>query len=312
MQFNNQNRSVRIGNREVGTGHPTYIIAEIGINHNGSLDVAKKLIEGSKKAGCDAVKFQKRTPDVCVPKDQWNIERDTPWGRMTYIDYRYKVEFTEKDYAEIDRFAKEVGIDWFASCWDVPAVDFMEKFNPPCYKVASASLTDLELLQALKKTGRPVILSSGMSTQHEVDMGIEVLAGSPLLLAQSTSAYPCKIEELNLRVINTFQQRYPNIPIGYSGHETGLAPSYAAVALGAAFVERHITLDRSMWGTDQSASLELVGLERLVRGVRDIEAALGDGEKRVFESEHGPRKKMRKTTPLKVDAYGQATAGATL
>jgi N-acetylneuraminate synthase len=285
---------VKIGNKLVGDGQPVFIIAEIGINHNGSLDIAKKMIDGAVHAGCDAVKFQKRTPEICVPKDQWNIERETPWGRMTYLEYRYKVEFTKEDYTEIDRYCKEKGILWFASCWDEPSVDFMEQFNPPCYKAASASLTDIELLKKKKATGRPLIISTGMSTMEEIEAAVEAVGTDNLLIAHATSTYPCPPEELNLRMIQTLKAKYPMCPIGYSGHETGLATTWAAVALGATFVERHITLDRAMWGTDQAASVEIGGLERLVRNIRDIEKALGDGIKRVYESELGPRKKLRR------------------
>jgi N-acetylneuraminate synthase len=285
---------IKLGNKLVGDGKPVYIIAEIGINHNGSLDVAKKMIDGAVSAGCDAVKFQKRTPELCVPKDQWHIERDTPWGRMTYIDYRHKVEFTEKDYADIDRYCKERNIHWFASCWDEPSVDFMEKFNPPCYKAASASLTDLDLLRKKMSTGRPLIISTGMSTMEEIEAAVKAIGTKNLLIAHATSTYPCKPEELNLRMIHTLKKKYPDCPIGYSGHETGLSTTVSATAIGATFVERHITLDRAMWGTDQSASVELGGLERLVRDIRDTETAMGDGVKKVYESEVGPRKKLRR------------------
>lgn len=293
-------RAVQIGNTFVGDGWPIYVIAEIGINHNGSLDNAKQLIEGAHRAGADAVKFQKRTPELCVPKDQWDIERDTPWGRMSYIDYRRKVEFGVDEYGEIDRFCRSLGLDWTASCWDEPSVDFMEQFAPPFYKMASASLTDLSLLQKARATGRPLMISTGMSTMEEIVSAVEAVgthdpAGRQnLLIAHSTSTYPCQIDELNLRMIKTLQEKYPATPIGYSGHETGLAPSMAATALGASFLERHITLDRAMWGTDQAASVELVGFERLVRDIRDIQRSLGDGVKRVYDSETGSRQKLRR------------------
>jgi len=277
-----------------GDGHPVYVIAEIGINHNGSLEVAKKLIEGAAQAGCDAVKFQKRTPELCVPMDQRLIERDTPWGRMTYMDYRYKVEFGYDDYAEIDAYCREKGIAWFASCWDEDAVDFMEQFNPPCYKAASASLTDLTLLKKTKATGRPLIISTGMSTMEEVDAAVEALGRDNLMIAHTNSTYPCPVDQLNLRMINTLKQKYPTVPIGYSGHEVGLATTWAAVALGAVFVERHVTLDRAMWGSDQAASVEISGMSRLVSNIRDIEKALGDGVKRVYEGEAAARKKLRR------------------
>lgn len=287
-------REINVANRSIGDGHPVFIIAEIGINHNGDLDIAKKMIQGAKHSGCDAVKFQKRTPEICVPKDQWNIERDTPWGRMTYIDYRHKVEFNKDEYTEIDKYCKEIGITWFASCWDEPSIDFIEQFNPPLYKAASASLTDFSLLEKHKKLNKPIIMSTGMSTMEEIDTAISFMDKHNLLIAHATSAYPCKNEELNLRMIETLRKKYLEIPIGYSGHEVGLAPTWAAVALGASFVERHITLDRSMWGTDQAASVEIGGMERLVSSIRDIELALGDGIKKVYDSELSQIKKLRR------------------
>jgi len=287
-------REIIFGNRMIGDDHPTFVIAEIGINHNGSVEIAKKMIEGAEAAGCDAVKFQKRTPEVCVPKEQWDIERDTPWGRMTYIDYRYKVEFGKDDYAAIDKYCKELGIIWFVSCWDEESVDFIEDFDPPLYKTASASLTDKDLLLRHKKLNRPVMISTGMSTMEEIENAVENIGLEKLLIAHSTSSYPCKYEELNLKMITTLRNKYPETPIGYSGHETGLAPTWAAVALGASFVERHITLDRAMWGTDQAASVEIAGFHRLVRNIRDIELALGDGIKKVYDSEISSREKLRR------------------
>lgn len=291
-------RIVDLNGRRVGDGEPVYIIAEIGINHNGSLDLAKRMIDGAALAGCDAVKFQKRTPEVCVPRDQWLVERETPWGRMTYIDYRHKVEFTRADYEAIDRHCKDRGIRWSVSCWDEYAVEFMEKFDVPFYKAASASLTDMDLLRAMQRTGRPLIISTGMSTMQEIENAVDGLETTSLLIAHATSSYPCPPQELNLRMIETLRRLYPTIPIGYSGHETGLATTWAAVALGACFVERHITLDRAMWGTDQAASVEIGGLIRLVSNIRDVERSLGDGVKRVYESEHGPRAKLRRVTEL--------------
>jgi N-acetylneuraminate synthase len=287
-------REILVGERMIGDGHPVFIIAEIGINHNGSMEIAKKIIEGAKAAGCDAVKFQKRTPEICVPKDQWNIERDTPWGRMTYIDYRYKVEFDKNDYSEIHKFCNELGIQWFASCWDTDSVEFMEDFNPPIYKTSSASLTDTELLLRLAKLNKSVMISTGMSTMDEIEKAVEDFGLANLLIAHSTSSYPCRYEDLNLKMITTLRNQYTKTPVGYSGHETGLSPTWAAVALGATFVERHITLDRAMWGTDQAASVEVDGFHRLVRNIRDIEIALGDGIKKVYDSELDARNKLRK------------------
>lgn len=287
-------RSIQTGKIKIGDGHPVFIIAEIGINHNGSLEITKKLIDAAKAAGCDAVKFQKRTPEICVPKDQWNIERDTPWGRMTYIDYRFKVEFGKEDYAQIDKYCKEKDIIWFASCWDEEAVDFIEQFDVPIYKTASASLTDKELLIKHRNLNKPIIVSTGMSTMEEIEEAEKLFDKKNILIAHSTSSYPCPNEELNLKMITTLREKYPTIPIGYSGHETGLAPTWAAVSLGASFVERHITLDRAMWGSDQAASVEPNGFNRLVRNIRDIEIALGDGIKKVYPSEINARTKLRR------------------
>ncbi|MCW8797415.1 MAG: N-acetylneuraminate synthase family protein [Prosthecochloris sp.] len=285
---------VILGGRPVGAGCRVFVIAEIGINHNGSLDIARQLIDGAVEAGCDAVKFQKRTPELCVPEAQRDILRDTPWGRMKYIEYRYRVEFDEASYREIDAYCHEKGILWFASCWDEEAVAFIERFDPPCYKAASASLTDLPLLQETRRTGRPMILSTGMSTMEEITSTIDAIGRDNLLLAHSNSTYPCPVEELNLRMIHSLQEMYPDIPVGYSGHEVGLATTWAAVALGATFIERHVTLDRAMWGSDQAASVELAGLKRLVTNIRDIEKALGDGVKRLYPGEEAARAKLRR------------------
>jgi len=213
---------------------------------------------------------------------------------MTYMDYRYKVEFGFDEYSEIDEYCRKKGIAWFASCWDEEAVDFMEKFNPPCYKAASASLTDLTLLKKTKDTGRALIISTGMSTMEEVTAAVDALGRQNLLLAHTNSTYPCPVEELNLKMITTLKGLYPEVPIGYSGHEVGLATTWAAVALGAVFVERHVTLDRAMWGSDQAASVEISGMSRLVSNIRDIEKALGDGVKRVYDGEAAARKKLRR------------------
>lgn len=288
------NREVSIGNRKIGDGYPAYIIGEIGINHNGDIDVAKKLMEVAKRSGADAVKFQKRTPELCVPEHQRSQMRDTPWGYITYLDYRYKVEFDEEAYTEIDRFAKELGIDWFASSWDIPSLEFIERFNPPAHKLPSALLTDLELLRAYRATGKPLIVSTGMSTLNEIKSALEIIGEENLILCHTTSSYPCPPEELNLRMIQTLRDMTSLCPIGYSGHEVGLVPSAVAVALGACLVERHITLDRAMWGSDQSASVEPQGLASLVKYIRVTERSLGDGVKRVYDSELSSLSKLRR------------------
>jgi sialic acid synthase SpsE len=286
---------VKIGNKLVGPGHPCYVIAEIGINHNGDLGVAKQLIQMSAEAGCDAVKFQKRTPELCVPLDQRNVMRETPWGQMTYMDYRYKVEFDEKQYQELADFAAKFDVHLFASPWDVESVDFLVKMKHQVIKIPSASITDIELLEKIASTGLPVIMSTGMSTMDQIDKAVSILNKENLLIAHSTSAYPCDPAELNLKMIPVLQDRY-QVPIGYSGHETGLQTTVAAVTLGACFVERHVTLDRAMWGSDQSASVEPPGVQRLVRDIRTVESALGDGIKKVYESELKPMSRLRKTT----------------
>jgi len=283
-----------IGDSIVGAGRPVYITGEIGINHNGELSNAFALIDQAAAAGCDAVKFQKRTPAVCTPRDQWEIERDTPWGRMTYIDYRHRVEFGIEEYAAIDEYARQRGIAWFASPWDVESVDFLEQFDVPAHKVASASLTDDELLRRLRATGRTIILSTGMSTPRQIRHAVEVLGSDTIVLCHATSTYPAKPSELNLRMIHTLQAEFPNVPIGYSGHEVGLQTTLAAVALGAAFVERHITLDRAMWGSDQAASVEPPGLQRLVRDIRTISESLGDGVKEIYDGELAAMRKLRR------------------
>jgi N-acetylneuraminate synthase len=284
---------VSVGKKAIGAGEPVYIIAEIGINHNGDIEIAKQLMDVAVETGCDAVKFQKRTPEICVPEEQKSIPRDTPWGTMTYFEYKKRIEFEQSEFEQIDTYAKKIGIDWFASPWDVPSVDFLESFNVPCQKIASACLTDSELLSAVNKTKTTTILSTGMSSMPEIDKAVDLLNNVPLAIAQATSTYPAEASELNLRAIQTFAEKY-KVPVGYSGHERGLQVTIAAVALGAVFVERHITLDRSMWGTDHSASLEPEGLKKLVRDIRIIELALGDGKKKVYDSEIPIRAKLRR------------------
>jgi N-acetylneuraminate synthase len=292
----------RIGERLVGTGQPVYVIGEIGINHNGDLRNAIALIDHAKAAGMDAVKFQKRTPEVCTPRDQWEIERDTPWGRMTYIEYRHRVEFGADEYRQIDEYCREIGIDWFASPWDVESVDFLTAYQQPAFKVASACLTDDALLAAMRDTGRTVILSTGMSTPAQIRHAVELLGSNQTVLLHATSTYPAQAEQLNLRMINTLAAEYPNVPIGYSGHEVGLQTTLCAVALGACMVERHITLDRAMWGSDQSASVEPEGMRRLVRDIRVLEASLGDGVKKIYPEELSAMRKLRRVNGVVADA----------
>jgi N-acetylneuraminate synthase len=283
---------IRLGSKVVGPGKPCYVIAEIGINHNGDIDIAKKLINVASGAGCDAVKFQKRTIDVVYSPEELAKPRESPFGD-TNGDLKRGLEFEIEEYREIDRYCREVKIDWFASCWDEASVDLIAQFHVPCFKVASASLTDDKLLRHTRAVGKPIILSTGMSTIKEIDHAVEVLGKQDLVILHACSTYPAFYEELNLHVINVFRDRY-GVPVGYSGHETGLPSSVAAAVLGACIIERHITLDRSMWGSDHAASLEPNGITRLVRDIRLIEKSMGDGVKRVLEREHPIIKKLRR------------------
>ena len=287
-------REIKLGKHLVGDGYPAFIVAEIGINHNGNLAVAKQMIEAAVHAGADAVKFQKRTPEIATPREQQKQMRETPWGYITYLDYRQKVEFGEAEYQEIDQYCREKGIPWLVSVWDEQAVDFMQRFDTPAYKIPSASLTDHNLLRYVRRTGKPVILSTGMSTMQQIREGVNVIGTKDLLIMHCTSTYPCEPEELNLRMIETLRIEFPDSPIGYSGHEVGLVPSAVAVALGACMVERHLTLDRAMWGSDQAASVEPGGFERLVKYIRVSEVSLGDGVKKVYESERLSLKRLRR------------------
>jgi len=284
---------IKIGHRLVGDGHPVYIVAEIGINHNGSLEIAKKMIDAAVHAGVDAVKFQKRTPEICTPPEQQKQMRETPWGYITYLDYRYKTEFGKAEFEEIDRYCRELKIEWFASVWDEPSVDFLMPFKPKAIKIPSASVTDHALLRHARKTGVPLILSTGMSTIEQIRQAVSVIGKENLLLTHCTSTYPCEPGELNLRTIQTLKKEF-GCPIGYSGHEVGLVPPVVAISLGACLVERHLTLDRAMWGSDQAASVEPGGFSRLVTYIRVCEASLGDGVKRVYDSELASLKKLRR------------------
>ncbi|MDO8565338.1 MAG: N-acetylneuraminate synthase family protein [bacterium] len=284
---------VLIGGRLVGDSHPCFVVAEIGINHNGDVDIARKLIDLAADAGCDAVKFQKRTIDVVYSPEELAVPREHPFG-TTNGDLKRHLEFGFDDYAQIDIFSKERGILWFASPWDEGSVDFLESFRPPCYKVASASLTDDNLLRHVRSKGRPVILSTGMSTMAEVEHAVEVLGSDDLVLLHAVSMYPAEDADLNLLAIRTLKERFLRVPVGYSGHERGVHPSIAALVLGACVVERHITLDFAMFGSDQPASLQPEGLKRLVRDIRAVESAMGDGKKTLHPKEIPIKKKLRR------------------
>jgi len=283
---------IQIGLQLVGDGHPCYLVGEIGINHNGSIDLAKRLIATAKNAGWNAVKFQKRTIEIVYTPEELATPRENPFG-PTNGDLKRGLEFGLEQYRKIDAFCAETEIPWFASCWDEPSVDFIEQFPVPCYKIASASLTDDALLRHTRQTGKPIMLSTGMSTLDELDHAVEVLGKENLILIHTCSAYPSYYPELNLRLIPELRKRY-GVLVGYSGHETGIPSSIAAAAMGACVVERHITLDRSMWGSDQAASLETSGINRLARDIRLVEQSMGDGIKRVGEREIAVRKKLRR------------------
>ena len=292
--------TVRIGNRLVGDGQPCFIIAEIGINHNGDLDIAKQLIDVAVSAGADAVKFQKRTVDVVYTPEELARPRENPFG-PTNGDLKRGLEFGYEQYAEIDAYCAQKNVAWFASCWDEASVDLIDRFNPPAYKIASASLTDDDLLAHTRAKGKPIILSTGMSSLEQIDHAVQILGKQDLVILHSSSTYPAHYEELNLRVIPVLAHQFA-VPVGYSGHETGIPSSVAAVALGACMVERHLTLDRAMWGSDHAASLEPNGMTRLVRDIRLVETAMGDGVKRVLDREKPIIEKLRRVHGPRIQA----------
>lgn len=283
---------VKIGNKIIGENFPCFIIAEIGINHNGSVELAKQMIDIAVTTGCDAVKFQKRTVDIVYTQEELAKERKSIFGN-TNGDLKRGLEFGEKEYSEIDKYCKEKNIMWFASCWDKSAVDFIDMYNPPCYKIASASITDDDLLRYTKAKGKPILISTGMSSMEQIRHAVSVLGEENIVLLHCTSTYPTNSNEANLRVIETLKSEF-SCPIGYSGHERGITPSILAVALGATVVERHITVDRTNWGSDQAASLEMSGLYHMVRDIRQTPILLGDGVKVVYDSEKPIIDKLRR------------------
>jgi len=271
-----------------------YLIAEVGINHNGDMQIAKKLIDASFACSWDCVKFQKRNPDVCVPENQKSIKRHTPWGEMTYLEYRYRVEFSKKEYNYIDAYCKEKPIDWTLSVWDKDSLDFALQYQLPFLKVPSAHLMNLDLLEEMARTGLPVILSTGMSTLEELDQAVDVLKNyaTQYVLLHCNSSYPAKLDDLNLRMIPFLKERYKCV-VGYSGHEYGLDSTTVAVAMGAQVVERHVTIDHTMWGTDQASSVEVQGMDKLYKQIMSVGRILGDGVKKVSDSEQAVRAKLR-------------------
>lgn len=287
-----------IGDKEITRSGPIFKIAEIGINHNGSLETAKQMIDLAKICGFDAVKFQKKTPELCVPKTEKTKIKETPWGEMTYLEYKKRMEFGEKEFTEIDKYCKEKDIIWFASVWDLPSIDFLEKFDVPCYKIPSAHLTNKELLLKLKSLKKPILISTGMSTEEEIRKAMSILKGADLVVMHCNSSYPAKDEELNLNYIKKLQLEYPDFIIGYSGHELGISASLVAAVFGAKVIERHITIDRAMWGTDQAASIEFSGMRRLSRDLDKLNLWQGDGIKRITENEKKVKTKLRNVETL--------------
>ena len=287
-------KNIKIGSYLVGDNEPCFIIAEIGINHNGDIEIAKKLIDASVEAGAQAVKFQKRTVEVVYSTDELLKPRDNIFGK-TNGDLKRGLEFGKKEYDIIDKYCKEKNILWTASCWDQDSLKFIMNYEPKFLKIASASLTDSSLLIEHKNTNLPIILSTGMSTMEQIEKAVNILERKNLILLHCTSSYPCKIEELNLKAINTLIEKF-SLLVGYSGHEVGLATTVSAVALGSCVIERHITLDRAMWGSDQSASVEPIGFKKLVNNIRATEMALGDGIKIVYQAEKDIIKKLRRVS----------------
>ena len=288
---------VKIGNRWVGDGEPCYVVAEIGANHNGDVGLAAHLFEAAKTAGADAVKTQKRVPALCVPPDMQGHMKDTPWGRMTYLAYRERLEFQTAEYLALDLVSRRIALPWFASCWDPPSLEFIMRYDPPAIKIASACVTDLELLRLHAQTSKPLIMSVGMSTTKEIDRAFAALAvsGSPdnIVLLWCRSTYPADPETLNLAAMTTLRERY-RVPVGFSDHHVGLWMSLCAVAMGAAMIERHFTLNRSMWGTDQAASVEPAGLTKLISQIRRFESARGDGRLGPLPAEIEVAKRLRR------------------
>jgi len=289
------NYKIKIGNRYIGDSEPLYLIAEIGINHNGDLQIAKKLIDATWATGWDCAKFQKRTPDICVPENQKNVIRQTPWGEMTYLEYKKRIEFEKPEYDYIDRYCREKPVDWTASVWDLPSLEFLLRYDVPFIKVPSAKITDRALLEETARAGKPLFISTGMSTLEEIDTAVNIVEKYLLknyVLFHCNSTYPAKLDELNMQMIKTLKDRYHCL-VGYSGHEEELMPATLAPVYGACAIERHVTLDHKMWGTDQGASIEVRGMSFLFSRVHAVKLIAGDGIKTIYPSEEKMREKLR-------------------
>jgi len=286
---------LKIGNRFVGDSEPVYLIAEIGINHNGDLQIAKKLMDAAWATGWDCAKFQKRTPDICVPENQKNVMRQTPWGEMTYLAYKHRIEFQKNEYDYIDKYTKEKPFDWSASAWDLPSLEFLMQYDVPFIKIPSAKITDKELVEQAARAGKPLFISSGMSTMEEVDNAVNIVEkylSKNYVLFHCNSAYPAKLDELNIQMISTLKERY-NALVGYSGHEYEIMSTTLAPCYGACVIERHVTLDHDMWGTDHAASIEIRGMDFLAKRIHSVKTIIGDGIKTISASEEKVREKLR-------------------
>ncbi len=288
-------KEILLGDYIINDAAFPYIIAEIGINHNGDLQVAKKLIDAANACCWNCVKFQKREPDIAVPEEQKNIMRDTPWGRITYLEYKKKIEFSKNEYDYIDKYCREKPIAWSASPWDIPSLEFLLEYDLPFIKIASASNSNRELLKQACESKKNLLVSTGMSTLEELDKTVDFLerySDGNYILMHTNSVYPTPVTELNLRMITALKERYGCL-VGYSGHEIDLEPSVIAVSLGAKVIERHVTLDHDMWGTDHKASLSVTAMAMLQGRMKEILLMLGDGQKIITENEKIVRKKLR-------------------
>ena len=286
---------ISLGNVKVGEGLPPVFVAEIGVNHDGQVDTAMRLVKDAWLAGAHMVKFQKRTPRLCVPKNYWNTPRESRWGTIPYIEFRERMEFGRAEFERLDALCKGKNIPWFASCWDVEALEFIEEFDPPCHKVASPCLTDKGLLEAMVDTGRPLIVSTGMSSPSEIAEAVSILQGAweRVIICHTTSVYPTPKEMMNLRYIRTLKEKFLDVVVGYSGHERGIIATFGAIALGASYIERHITYDRMKPG-DHSASIEPWQFYQMGTDGTALWASLGDGVKRVYDGEKANARKLRK------------------
>ncbi len=289
------NKIIKLGDYVIDETSEPYLIAEIGINHNGDLQIAKKLIDAANACLWDCVKFQKREPDIAVPEAQKNLMRDTPWGRISYLEYKKKIEFGREEYDYIDRYCKEKPIAWTASPWDIPSLEFLLKYDLPFIKIASASNSDKDIMRKACKSGKPLLVSTGMSTLDELDETVDILerySDGNYILMHTNSEYPAPYEDINLRVMKTLKDRYGCL-VGYSGHEMDLEPTVLAVALGACVIERHVTLSHEMWGTDQKSSLTVRAMGLLKGRVENIRKTMGSGEKVLSAGEKKVREKLR-------------------